>query len=257
MTQPADEHTGAPALVVEGVTKDFVGLRALDSVSLRLERGEILGLIGPNGSGKTTLINVMTGFLEPTAGWIRLNGVDITGWAPHRIAPLGLARTFQTIKLFFGLTVIENVEVAAVSAGLPRRRARERAYEVLDRLGETHLADLPASSLPYGAERRVEIARALATGPNFLLLDEPAAGLNEAESDDLLQTLSAIPREVGCGMLIVDHDMRLILRLCDRVHVLNYGKTIGEGFPEDVRQDSAVLEAYLGTSSKEGRRAGA
>lgn len=254
MTLSAGEHTKAPALVVEGVTKDFVGLRALDSVSLRLEQGEILGLIGPNGSGKTTLINVMTGFLKPTAGRIKVNGVDITNWAPHKIAPLGLARTFQTIKLFVGLTVLENVEVAAVSAGLPRARARHRAYEVLERLGETHLADLPAGALPYGAERRVEIARALATDPNFLLLDEPAAGLNEAESDDLLQTLTSIPREIGCGMLIVDHDMRLIMRLCDRVHVLNYGKTIGEGMPEEVRKNSAVVQAYLGTSAQESRR---
>lgn len=256
MSLPAGEQTKAAALVVEGVTKDFVGLRALDSVNLRLERGEILGLIGPNGSGKTTLINVMTGFLKPTAGRIKVNGVDITHWAPHKIAPLGLARTFQTIKLFLGLTVLENVEVAAVSMGMRRTRARQRAYEVLERLGERHLADLPASALPYGAERRVEIARALATGPNFLLLDEPAAGLNEGESDDLLKTLTRIPRETGCGMLIVDHDMRLIMRLCDRVHVLNYGKTIGEGVPEEVRKNPAVLEAYLGTSRKENGRAG-
>lgn len=256
MSLPTSEQTKARALVVEGVTKDFVGLRALDSVNLRLERGEILGLIGPNGSGKTTLINVMTGFLKPTAGRIKVNGVDITHWAPHKIAPLGLARTFQTIKLFLGLTVLENVEVAAVSMGMRRARARQRAYEVLERLGETHLAGLPASALPYGAERRVEIARALATGPNFLLLDEPAAGLNEGESDDLLRTLTRIPRETGCGMLIVDHDMRLIMRLCDRVHVLNYGKTIGEGVPEEVRKNPAVLEAYLGTSRKENGRAG-
>ena len=256
MSLPTSEQTKAPALVVEGVTKDFVGLRALDSVNLRLERGEILGLIGPNGSGKTTLINVMTGFLKPTAGRIKVNGVDITHWAPHKIAPLGLARTFQTIKLFLGLTVLENVEVAAVSMGMRRARARQRAYEVLERLGETHLAGLQASALPYGAERRVEIARALATGPNFLLLDEPAAGLNEGESDDLLRTLTRIPRETGCGMLIVDHDMRLIMRLCDRVHVLNYGKTIGEGVPEEVRKNPSVLEAYLGTSRKENGRAG-
>jgi len=251
----AGERTQAAALVVEGVTKDFVGLRALNSVSLRLEQGEILGLIGPNGSGKTTLINILTGFLKPTAGCIKVNGVDITNWPPHKIAPLGLARTFQTIKLFLGLTVLENVEVAAVSAGLPRPRARQRACEVLERLGVSHLAGLSAGALPYGAERRVEIARALATDPNFMLLDEPAAGLNAAESDDLLQTLASIPQEIGCGILIVDHDMRLIMRLCHRVHVLNYGKTLGEGKPEEVRKNSAVVRAYLGTSAQESRRA--
>jgi branched-chain amino acid transport system ATP-binding protein len=256
MVLSAAERAKMAALSIEDVTKDFVGLRAVDSVRLRLEQGEILGLIGPNGSGKTTLINVVTGFLKPTAGRIQVDGVDITGWSPHKIAPLGLARTFQTIKLFLGLTVLENVEVAAVSAGLSRREAQQRAHEVLERLGARHLADVPAGTLPYGQERCVEIARALATKPTFLLLDEPAAGLNEAESDDLLQTLASIPQDTGCGMLIVDHDMHLIMRLCDRVHVLNYGKTIGEGTPEEVRKDSAVIEAYLGTSAEEGSRAG-
>lgn len=256
MSLSPGNQTKPAALVVESVTKDFVGLRALNSVSLRLEQRQILGLIGPNGSGKTTLINVLTGFLKPTSGRIRVNGVDITNWSPHKIAPLGLARTFQTIKLFLGLTVLENVEVAAVSAALPRFRARRRAYEVLERLGVSHLANLPAGALPYGAERRVEIARALATAPKFMLLDEPAAGLNEAESDDLLRTLSSIPQENGCGILIVDHDMRLIMRLCHRVHVLNYGKTIGEGRPEEVRRNPEVLQAYLGTSDREGRHAG-
>jgi len=257
MTLPDGGHSEAAALVVEDATKDFVGLRALDSVSLTLERGNILGLIGPNGSGKTTLINVVTGFLKPTAGHILINGVDITNWPPHKIAPLGLVRTFQTIKLFLGLTVLENVEVAAVSAGLSRHRARQRAYEVLERFGATRLADLPAGALPYGAERRVEIARALAMNPNFLLLDEPAAGLNEAESEDLLQTLTSIPQETGCGMLIVDHDMRLIMRLCDRLHVLNYGKTIGKGSPDEVRRNPAVIEAYLGAPAQEGSCASA
>jgi branched-chain amino acid transport system ATP-binding protein len=244
------------ALAVEGVSKHFAGLHALDSVSLHLERGEVLGLIGPNGSGKTTLINVIGGSLRPTIGRVRINDVDVTGWPPHKIAPLGLARTFQTIKLFTGLTVLENVEVAAVSSGLSRSRARERAYEVIERLGQTHLADHPAGALPYGEERRVEIARALATGPTLLLLDEPAAGLNEAESDTLLRTLGAIPEQAGCGMLIVDHDMRLIMRLCDRVHVLSDGKTIGEGVPDEVRRAPEVVRAYLGTSGKEGSRAG-
>lgn len=257
MSSPSNGNARAATLAVEGLTKDFVGLRALDSVSLTLERGEILGLIGPNGSGKTTLINVVTGFLKPTEGRVRVGDVYITGWPPHRIAELGLARTFQTIKLFLGLTVLENVEVAAVSAGLPRRQARQQAYELLESLGATRLADLPAGALPYGQERRVEIARALATNPSFLLLDEPAAGLNEAESDDLLQTLAPIPQQTNCGMMIVDHDMRLIMRLCDRLHVLNYGKTIGEGSPDEVHRNPAVIEAYLGVPAQESNHANA
>jgi branched-chain amino acid transport system ATP-binding protein len=238
-------------LLVEDLTKDFVGLRALDSVSLRLGQGEILGLIGPNGSGKTTFINVVTGFLKPSSGQVLLGDIDITSWSPHKIARLGLARTFQTLKLFLGLTVFENVEVAAVSAGMSRQQAKRRAYEVLEMLGALDIADSLAKALPYGQERYVEIARALAANPNILLLDEPAAGLNEAEGEDLLKTLSGIPQKIGCGMLIVDHDMRLIMRLCDRLHVLNYGHTIGEGTPEEVRINPAVIEAYLGASSLE------
>ena len=257
MSSPSNGNARAATLAVEGLTKDFVGLRALDSVSLTLERGEILGLIGPNGSGKTTLINVVTGFLKPTEGRVRVGDVDITSWSPHKIAELGLARTFQTLKLFLGLTVLENVEVAAVSVGLPRRQARQQAYELLESLGAMRLADLPAGALPYGQERRVEIARALATNPSFLLLDEPAAGLNEAESDDLLQTLAPIPQQTNCAMMIVDHDMRLIMRLCDRLHVLNYGKTIGEGSPDEVHRNPAVIEAYLGVPAQESSHASA
>ncbi len=237
-------------LQVEEITKDFVGLRALEDVTLCLHRGEILGLIGPNGSGKTTLINVITGFLKPTRGRVRMGEIEITGWPPHRIAHIGLARTFQTIKLFRGLTVLENVEVAAVSVGLPRRQAREQALWALEQVGATRLATVPAGALPYGEERRVEIARALASRPTFLFLDEPAAGLNEQESDALLEVLLPLPQEIGCGMLIVDHDMRLIMRLCHRLHVLNYGRTICEGTPAEVRCNREVIAAYLGTSRR-------
>jgi branched-chain amino acid transport system ATP-binding protein len=256
MTALTGTYTEALTLRVEGVTKDFVGLRALDSISLRLQQGQILGLIGPNGSGKTTLVNVITGFLKPTRGQVLVGDVDVTAWPPHKIARLGLARTFQTIKLFARLTVLENVEVAAVSMGLPRTQARQRAVEVLAALGAARLADLPAGALPYGEERRVEIARALATDPSFVLLDEPAAGLTEAESDELLQMLASIPDKTGCGVLIIDHDMHLIMRLCDRLHVLNYGRTIGEGSPNEVQSNAAVLEAYLGTPAGEAGHAG-
>lgn len=255
MTLPDDENTGVAALVVEDVTKDFVGLRALDSVSLKLEPGEVVGLIGPNGSGKTTLINVVTGFLKPNEGRIWVNGIDITDWPPHKIAPLGLARTFQTVKLFPALTVIENVEVAAVSMGMSRRDARRLAYNTLERLGTPQRADMYPAQLPYNELRRTEIARALATNPGFLLLDEPAAGLNEVESEDLLKMLASILPEQGCGTLVVDHDMSLIMQLCDRLYVLNHGAMICEGKPEKVSSDPAVIEAYLGVSKQESSRA--
>jgi branched-chain amino acid transport system ATP-binding protein len=236
-------------LAIKGISKQFVGLRALDGVSLELQIGEILGLIGPNGSGKTTLINVVTGLLSPSGGQVYVDGVEITGKKPFLIARAGLARTFQTIRLFRELTVLENVEVAAVSIGLSRQQARALALQTLEEIGITRWIDTRAGVLPYGLERRVEVARALATRPKFLFLDEPAAGLNEEESEDLLRILALLPQQKGLGMLIVDHDMHLIMRLCHRLHVLNYGKTIGEGTPEEVRKIPAVIQAYLGKTA--------
>jgi len=237
------------ALTIQGLCKHFVGLRALDGVSFTLTRGEILGLIGPNGSGKTTLINVVTGLLSATSGQVFVGNLEITDKKPYQIAHAGLARTFQTIRLFKELTVLENVEVAGVSMGLSRRDARQRAIGVLEEIGIFRWAEMRAGALPYGLERRVEVARALAAQPSFLFLDEPAAGLNEEESEELLQILAAIPGQKNLGMLIVDHDMRLIMRLCHRLHVLNFGKTIGEGTPEEVRKIPAVLQAYLGKAA--------
>src|SRR3972149_4067616 len=171
---------------------------------------------------------------------------------PHRGGPAGLARTFQTIRLFRELTVLENVEVAPVSMGPSRRDARNRAGQVLEEIGISRWAEMRAGVLPYGLERRVEVARALATQPKFLFLDEPAAGLNEDEGEELLQVLATIPARKNLGLLIVDHDMRLIMGLCHRLHVLNFGKTIGEGTPQEVRQIPAVLQAYLGKAAARG-----
>jgi len=236
-------------LEIKGVSRFFGGLAALTDVSFNVHKGEILGLIGPNGSGKTTLINVVTGLLPATSGQIFVDDAEITNKKPYQIAQAGLARTFQTIRLFRELTVLENVEVAAVSMGLSRGAARARATGVLEEIGISRWAEMQAGALPYGLERRVEVARALATQPSFLFLDEPAAGLNEDESDELLQVLAGIPERKNLGMLIVDHDMHLIMRLCHRLHVLNFGKTIGEGTPEDVRKIPAVLQAYLGKAA--------
>lgn len=236
------------ALIVRDLTKDFAGLRAVDGVSLTVAPGEILGLIGPNGSGKTTTINLITGLLKITSGQVLVGSTDVTGWPAHRLARIGLARTFQVVRLFKEFTVRENIEVAAIAArSVSRREARTRADEALQRLGIAHLADLSAGILPQGEERLVEIARALATRPSFLLLDEPGAGLNDAEVEEFLPILQRIRADVGCGILIVDHDMRLIMNLCDRIHVLNYGRSIADGTPDEVRREAAVIEAYLGT----------
>lgn len=228
------------------LTKKFYQLTALQDVTLTLARGEILGLIGPNGSGKTTFINVMTGVLPATAGKVTIDGVELTNRSPHRIARAGLARTFQRVRLFGSLSVYENVLIAAMSVGIGRRSASADAHELLARFNMDRWSDTPADTLPYGHERLVEVVRALAMRPKFLLLDEPAAGLDEHESEELLARLRALPQEFGLGMLIVDHDMHLIMRLCHRLHVLNYGNTIAEGRPEEVRRHPAVIEAYLG-----------
>jgi ABC-type branched-subunit amino acid transport system ATPase component len=225
--------------------KRFRGVRALDGVSLQVSEGEIVGLIGPNGSGKTTLLNVASGVLQATSGRIHVGATDATGRKAHSYARLGVGRTFQQIRLFSDMTVRENVVVGAVARG----RDPDGVDELLERMGLLAVAERGAATLAYGLQRRVEIARALAGEPRFLLLDEPAAGMNETESDDLLATIRAVRDERGLGVLLVDHDLRLIMRLCERIHVLAEGRTICEGSPQDVRRDHGVIEAYLGTAA--------
>jgi branched-chain amino acid transport system ATP-binding protein len=234
-------------LRVEGLTVDFGGLRAIDAVDLHVERGEIFGLIGPNGAGKTTMVNSLTGFQRPTAGRVFLDDTDVTGWAPARLARVGVVRTFQNVRLYARLTVRQNLELGAIGIGVGRGAARGAADGLLERLGLGGFADADAEGLPHGIERRVAIARALAARPDFLLLDEPAAGLNENESADLVAALSAVRDDVGCGLLVIEHDMSVIMRLCERIQVLDHGKTISIGTPAAVRADEAVLTAYLGT----------
>jgi branched-chain amino acid transport system ATP-binding protein len=246
VAQEEKAHEGdGTGLGVEEIVKRFRGLRALDGVTLQVEQGEIVGLIGPNGSGKTTLLNVASGVLRPTSGRVTIGGTDATGRKPHELARLGIGRTFQQVRLFGEMTVEENVEVGAVA----RAQDRERVPALLSRLGLTRDRDRLATTLPYGQQRRVEIARALAGRPRFLLLDEPAAGMNEAESDALLTTIRQIRDDERCAVLIVDHDLRLIMRLCERIHVLAEGKTICEGTADEVRRDPAVIQAYLGTTA--------
>lgn len=244
-----DSSADRSRLVMTDGTVEFSGLKALDGVSLTLAAGEILGLIGPNGSGKTTTINAITGHVPLTSGEVRMGGRVISGLSPRRIALMGVARSFQIVRLFNNMTTLENVETAPLAHGESRAAAREKARRLLREFGLEHHADDLCGTLSYGDKRRVEIARALAAEPKFLFLDEPAAGMNLAETDALLDILRALPSERGLGLLIIDHDMSLIMRLCDRLQVISSGRTIAEGSADEVRRNRDVIEAYLGSGA--------
>jgi branched-chain amino acid transport system ATP-binding protein len=224
-------------------------VHALRDVTLELERGEIVGLIGPNGAGKSTLVNVLSGFDLPSSGTVELEGRDITRWKPSRRGRAGLVRTFQHSHAFRGLSVRENVEVAALGAGAPSGAARAQAGELLDSLNLADKAEAPADALAQGDERRLGVARALATNPRFVLLDEPAAGLPEAELPSFAGAVRALRDDRDAGVLLIDHNMALIMEICDRIHVLDQGRTLAEGTPADIRANLDVAAAYLGESA--------
>jgi branched-chain amino acid transport system ATP-binding protein len=232
-----------------GISRSFAGLQALAGVDLELHSHEVVGLIGPNGAGKSTLVNLLTGFDFPSAGSVELEGRDITRWGPDRRGRAGLARTFQHSHAFRALSVRENIEVAALGVGASTREARARADELLGRLRLMPYAETPAANLAHGDERRLGVARSLATEPRFVLLDEPAAGLPEAEVPEFAEVVRSVRDEHDAGVLLIDHNMALIMDVCDRIQVLDQGRTLAEGTPDEIRANLDVAAAYLGDTA--------
>ncbi len=247
-------------LEVSGITQIFGGVTALEDVSFAITKGDITGVIGPNGAGKTTLFNIISGIYTQTSGRVSLNNTDISGFPPEKLAPLGMVRTFQNIELFSGMTVLENVMVGlhtrsssgllACSLRMPwsrseEKRIREGALKWLEFTGITELADVTAGNLPFGKGRLLEIARALAVEPSIILMDEPAAGLNSQETVGLARLIQRI-RDLGSTVVLVEHDMELVMDICDRIVVLNLGRKLAEGTPREIQENQEVIAAYLG-----------
>ncbi len=254
-----------PVLEAKHLGIDFGGLTAVDDFSLVIGRTEIAGLIGPNGAGKTTVFNLLTNVYKPTRGDILLNGYSTGGKSTAQLSKMGIARTFQNIRLYTNMSVLDNVKVgmhntlkenlfSAITHGFGYRKAEriatEMAMELLDFFSLTSIADAPAGSLPYGAQRRLEIVRALATSPSILLLDEPAAGMNPSETAELMENIRRIRDSFHIAVLLIEHDMNLVMTLCEGICVLNYGKIIAKGSPEEIKANPTVIEAYLGRKEK-------
>ncbi len=253
-------------LEINNLGISFGGLRAVDAFNLKIEKGQLYGLIGPNGAGKTTAFNLLTGVYKPSQGRVLLDGEDITGKSVIEINRTGVARTFQNIRLFANMTVLDNVKIGltnSMKTGLlacathffgyskEEKKANDRAMELLDFFGMRDKAQNLAGSLPYGDQRRLEIIRALATNPSILLLDEPAAGMNPSETADLMNTIRKIRDEFQIAIMLIEHDMNLVMGVCEGICVLNFGKIIAKGTPEEIQSNPAVIEAYLGTKKEE------
>ena len=250
-----------PVLDVRNLGIDFGGLTAVDSFNITVGPTEISGLIGPNGAGKTTIFNLLTGVYQPTRGSVLINGIDIKGMPTHKVNRLGIARTFQNIRLFTDMTALDNVKVGMHHAikcsflssllHLPsyykaEKKANEKAMELLDFMGLADVADVKAGSLPYGVQRRLEIVRALATNPSIILLDEPAAGMNPSETTELMHQIRRIRDTFHIAIFLIEHDMNLVMNVCEAIAVVNYGRLIAKGTPDEIRANPAVIEAYLG-----------
>jgi branched-chain amino acid transport system ATP-binding protein len=251
VTNSASEDDGrspGTGLRATDVSRAFKGVQALRGVTLALEPQEVVGLIGPNGAGKTTLINLITGFDAPSAGTVELDGQDLTGWGPARRARAGLARTFQQGHVFTALSVRENVELGALGVGVSAREARRRTDELLTRMELVAPARLPAGQLPHGEQRKIAVARALASRPRYVLMDEPAAGLAEHDIAAFAAIIRSVQTGYDAGVLIVDHNMALIMEVSDRIEVLDQGRMLARGTPEEIRRNIDVAAAYLGGS---------
>ncbi len=255
-----------PVLDVRNLGIDFGGLTAVDSFNITIGPTEISGLIGPNGAGKTTIFNLLTGVYQPTRGSVLINGIDIKGMPTHKVNKLGIARTFQNIRLFSEMSALDNVKVGmhneikcsflasllhTSSYHKAEKAANQRAMELLDFMGLADVADVKAGSLPYGVQRRLEIVRALASNPSIILLDEPAAGMNPSETTELMHQIRRIRDTFHIAIFLIEHDMNLVMNVCEAIAVVNYGRIIAKGTPEEIRENPAVIEAYLGRKEED------